>query len=136
MFKVKPKVITARWLKSQGACAEEVEEFRQLWPKGAGMTVGNILRAESMGFDLSWIVVRLPGDIQKLYNKELDKVSTEWNRGYDKILADAGEGRIKPLTVKRREKELSKLFGRKDAMALLRAWRAWSSKKPKRKRGG
>lgn len=40
-----PKLITAHFLRSLGACPEEIREFKKLWPSGARFTRINVLRA-------------------------------------------------------------------------------------------
>ena len=46
--------ITARLLRSKGACREQVEIFAAKWPDGVEITSENCLSSAILGLDLDW----------------------------------------------------------------------------------
>ena len=46
--------ITARLLRSKGACPDQVAIFVKEWPEGAEVTLPNCLRAAELGLDFDW----------------------------------------------------------------------------------
>ena len=54
------KRITARMLQSKGACAEQVETFRRLWPRGVVPTEALAIEHAST-FDFQWAATNLLG---------------------------------------------------------------------------
>lgn len=52
-----PDRITVKWLREHGACAYWVREFRRIYPRGAQLTVGNLLKAEDEHrFPIRWVL--------------------------------------------------------------------------------
>jgi hypothetical protein len=51
-----PQVITADWLDGAGACSDEIRLFNAAFPKGAEITVNNILKAAEADISIGWIV--------------------------------------------------------------------------------
>lgn len=47
-------LVTAGMLRVYGACAEEAEVFECEWPKGASVTIKNVMRAFTLGLSVFW----------------------------------------------------------------------------------
>ncbi len=47
-----PKKITAKWLRSRGACEEWIEAFATVFPKGCALTPGNIRHGLKANLDV------------------------------------------------------------------------------------
>ena len=63
--KIIPAKITARWLKSIGACKEAVADFRRTFPNGIGRAMAaHVKRArQALGAgSLNWLCAKLRGD--------------------------------------------------------------------------
>ena len=52
-----PAKITAEWLESLGACANEVELFRNEWPDGAPVSPATVRRAAKL--NIAWLAEKI-----------------------------------------------------------------------------
>ena len=50
-----PAKITAKWLKSLGACKVAVKIFRKRWPKGAPVSPATVRRAAKLKLNIRWL---------------------------------------------------------------------------------
>ncbi len=78
--------ITAKWLREQGACEDEVLRFEAEWPNGAPITEANCLRGTAMNLDVRWFAKRwLEGQALAAY----DAAVAPAHAAYDAALASA-----------------------------------------------
>jgi len=54
-------IVTAKDLRTAGACERVVARLEREWPNGAEITVAVCLRAQSLGADLNWAAYKLFG---------------------------------------------------------------------------
>ena len=47
--------VTRAWLRRRGACKEGLRLFSKIFPKGAEVTVENVIKAQRAGLDISWL---------------------------------------------------------------------------------
>lgn len=51
----KPGKITKSWLERMGACNEEINVFRKLWPRGCTINKTNVIKALERGLNVYWL---------------------------------------------------------------------------------
>ena len=51
--------LTADMLERAGACTDQVETFRRLWPEGGRVTLSRCRRAVEAGLDVDWAATHL-----------------------------------------------------------------------------
>ena len=88
------QLITAELLRSKGASCPGIGRFRRLWPHGARLNKGNLLRAAESSLDLSWFAANfMKAASRKEYKKKEDSLWNEYRKKatlqneYDKNLA-------------------------------------------------
>jgi len=59
-------------LEARGACADQVEVFRQHWPNGAKPTIPTLRKAARLGLDLDWFASRFLGVPARAAYEEAD----------------------------------------------------------------
>ena len=48
------RVVTAKQLKAKGACEDQIDLFRSVFPRGCVVTAANIRKAAGAGLSLDW----------------------------------------------------------------------------------
>lgn len=81
-----PKKITVRWLRSQGACEDQVKLFRHTFGDSAELSRAAASKAVVAGLDLDWLANRLlPATAWRPYREAR---ATAW-RAYEGATATA-----------------------------------------------
>lgn len=62
-------IITPSMLTKHKACAEQVAIFKKQWPKGAELTVDNLVVAQNLGLDIHWLVSKVFPQYREAYRK-------------------------------------------------------------------
>ncbi len=96
----KPKPITLNWLKSQGACGDQVKVFEQVFGMEAELTEANAAKAIEANLDLDWLVKHLlTAPARTEYRRATAAVWTEYDQAiaiakaeYDQVVAPARTG--------------------------------------------
>ena len=78
-------IITADWLREQGACNDQVAIVAREWPVGARITRKNLSRAAMLQLDIHWLAQFLDTKVQCKYTKNMAPAG----RRYDKAVAAA-----------------------------------------------
>lgn len=129
---VKPKRITAAWLKTTGACEEEVDNFRRKFPRGLSITVGSYIKAIDAGFyeEMEWLLENVMGKRAKIASDtSYAETDREWERGYNEVNNLWEDGEISKRERKKRLVDLSEALGRVDAVNFLKLWNKWKGRK-------
>jgi hypothetical protein len=80
------KRITARWLRSRGACSDQVKVFKKQWPKGALLRKATLLKAARLKLDLDWFANEyLSAPARKAYD---EATAPAW-KAYEEATAPA-----------------------------------------------
>jgi hypothetical protein len=78
--------ITAKMLEDKGACKDQIDIFREEWPRGATVTKKNALRAVELGLDIYWAAERF---LTAAAWAEYEKVEAAARVEYNKVTAAA-----------------------------------------------
>ena len=85
-MKAKPRLITARLLRARGACAEQVQVFREMFPQGTPVTLADCRKAVKAGLDFNWAAnYLLTSDAWKVYQE----AAAAANKVYNEAVATA-----------------------------------------------
>jgi hypothetical protein len=74
-------VITTRFLRSLGACSDQVELFKRLYPNGVRrITTPTVRRALREGLDVVWLLGRLSPTLLAEYDRQIAPLWAEYDR--------------------------------------------------------
>ena len=79
------KRITVELLKAHGAYPEEVEQFQELFPKGAPVSMRSFNKAQKAGLNVFWAEALLTGPALAEYEKVRGQAWSE----YEKVIGPA-----------------------------------------------
>jgi hypothetical protein len=74
------KRITVELLKAHGACSEEIEQFQELFPKGAPVSMRSFNKAREAGLDVFWTEILLAGPARAKYQRVTEQAWAEYER--------------------------------------------------------
>ena len=80
-----PKIITSEFLETHRACADQVALFARLYPEGAELVLGSIIRAAKQGLTVDWLRQFLPASARCAYDEAR---ASAW-RAYEEAIAPA-----------------------------------------------
>lgn len=126
-----PRVVTAKWLTSVGACESQVARFRRCFPKGTTVTAASVIKAMDAGLPILWLGTQSTS-FGRLYAREYSKADCEWNRDYDRTVKEA-QGKYP----NKQERIWDKFHGRwkrRDAALYAKVWRTWRNPERKKRR--
>ena len=64
------KKITMAWMEEKEPCESQMKLFKKLWPKGGKITLANLKKAATQGFELNWLANKiLKAPALKLYDE-------------------------------------------------------------------
>ena len=80
-----PKIITSEFLKTHGACADQIALFADLYPDGTELVPGSLLRAAEQGLNVDWLAKFLSELAECAYNE----ATAPAKRAYREVTASA-----------------------------------------------
>ena len=82
------KRITVELLKAHGACSEEIEQFQELFPKGAPVSMRSFNKAREAGLDVFWTEILLAGPARAEYLKVKGPAQAEYEKVTEQAWAE------------------------------------------------
>jgi hypothetical protein len=137
---VKPRKITAKWLRTTGACEGEVARFGRFFPRGLKVTVRNYVKAIDQGFseEVGWLIERVMDKrCRAAFYKAYNATGDEWHHARDRLDARLRDGQLTRKEYDKRVKAVNAAGNRADGRAFVEAWTHWKGRKTRRqtKRG-
>ena len=126
-----PKIITSAFLKTHRACNEQRDLFTRLYPEGAELVPGSIIRAAEQGLDAEWLRRFLSAPALRAYCE----ATAPSRRAFDEATAAADRAYIEARAAARRVYEEARApawCAFDEAMAP--AWRAYCEATARRRR--
>lgn len=72
---MKSKRFTVDHLSVLGACTEQVDLFRQVFPDGAPITIRSVTTAWQKELDIEWLITSLPAPARKAFEEAMAPAS-------------------------------------------------------------
>jgi hypothetical protein len=82
------KRITVELLKAHGACSEEIEQFQELFPKGAPVSMRSFNKAREAGLDVFWTEILLAGPARAEYERVTGPARAKYQRVTEQAWAE------------------------------------------------
>jgi hypothetical protein len=83
------KLLTAKRLLADGACADQVRKFRQVFPGGAPITLASVEKAQKAGLDWEWTIILLSLSAWVEYDKVCGLALAEYEKVCGLALAES-----------------------------------------------